>query len=87
MLGWEFSEIGATMMKRAPTDLLSPSRVFNERFVIFFGVDPLVVSIVWAMIMAPFVKMISETVADKRDHDLNGARPEHLLWELMFLKI
>lgn len=52
--------------------------VFERRFLSFFGVELVVVAQVWELLLVP--------AAPEDDPELNGARPEHLLWALLFLK-
>lgn len=69
----EFEAIGRRVAKIAPSNC---ERIKWQRFVGFFGVDPLIVSILWSMIMdAEYVRLVN-----------NPPEPEHLLWALLFLK-
>jgi hypothetical protein len=50
--------------------------VFLTRWLSFFGVDPVVVVLLWNMIGVPFFDT----------GDLSHAKPEHLLWGFLFLR-
>ena len=70
----EFRQLGATMMNHDPEG--RSERVFLRRWMFFFGVEPDVVIDAWERIHTGAV----------HDGDLAFAKPEHLLWALLFLK-
>ena len=53
-------------------------RLFKRRWMSFFGVKPDVVATSW--------NLLEISNNDPDDTAMNGAKPEHLLWALMFLK-
>jgi len=70
----QFEQLGADIMRRDPEG--RSLAVFRTRFLSFFGVDPAVVVEIWDLIEVPFFD----------SGDLSHAKPEHLLWALLFLK-
>lgn len=69
----DFKTAGGEIMKRDPEG--RSEKVFERRWVSFFGVKVAVCVDVWDRM---------EIMID--DADLNGAKPCHLLWSLLFLK-
>ena len=71
----QFKDLAAAIMGRDPEG--RSQAIFLTRFLSFFGVDPAVVVEVWNLIEVPFFD---------QGGDLSHAKPEHLLWALLFLK-
>lgn len=71
----EFRELGAAIMRRSPEG--KSERVFIRRWQAHFGVEPAVVADAWNRIKIP---VSGEGTTDY-------AKPEHLLWGLLFLKM
>ena len=53
-------------------------KIKRERFVSFFGVEPLIVSIIWSMIVDEDQALVAFYV--------DSPKPIHLLWALLFLR-
>lgn len=73
----EFKRLGGEIMNRDPEGKSEP--VFLRRFVNFFGVEPVTVAQVWTMLEIP-------AAPEDDEGELNGAKPDHLLWAMLFLK-
>ena len=71
-------KLGAEIMRRDPEG--RSQKVFEERWRSFFCVKPSVCVTAWTLIGVP----VHPT---DDDADLSHARPEHLLWALLFLKV
>jgi hypothetical protein len=74
---FQFRALGASIMGRDPEG--KSAKVFEDRWVSFFGVTSNVCVQVWNLIQVP-VHCDSEA-----DAHLSYARPEHFLW-VLFLK-
>ena len=70
----EFKRLGGEIMGRDPEG--RSEKVFSRRWNSFFGVEPVVVAETWVLLR----------VAVNDGTDLDYAKPEHLLWALLFLK-
>ena len=70
----EFKRLGSEIMGRDPEG--RSEKVFSRRWNSFFGVELVVVAETWERLRVP---------ADDGT-DLDYAKPEHLLWALLFLK-
>jgi hypothetical protein len=71
----QFKRLGGEIMGRDPEG--RSESVFLTRWLSFFGVDPAVVVELWDLIEVPFFDPGGE---------LSHAKPEHLLWALLFLR-
>jgi hypothetical protein len=72
----EMKHLGGEMMGRDPEG--RSESVFIRRWLSFFGVEPIICAETW--------NLLNIAVNDPDDPDLTNARPEHLLWGLLFLK-
>ena len=72
----DFRRLGGVIMDQDPEG--KSERLFKRRWMSFFGVEPDVVAAAW--------NLLEIAVNDPDDLEMNGARPEHLLWALLFLK-
>lgn len=72
----DFQSIGGAIMGRDPEG--KSHTVFMRRWLSFFGVEPVVCVDAWTRLRV--------LVNDPDDPELAYAKPEHLLWGLLFLK-
>ena len=72
----EFCRLGGVIMDRDPEG--KSETIFLRRWMSFFGVEPDVVTKAWSLLHV--------AVEDPDDPEMNGAKPEHILWGLLFLK-
>jgi hypothetical protein len=72
----DFQSIGGEIMGRDPEG--KSQIVFLRRWLSFFGVEPVVCVDAWTRLRV--------LVDDPDDPELAYAKPEHLLWGLLFLK-
>lgn len=73
----EFEALGQQL---AGYTISTSNKIKRHRFVSFFGIEPLIVSILWSMLVdAKDEIMVSFTFADT-------VKPVYLLWALLFLK-
>jgi hypothetical protein len=72
----KFRELGSETMRRDPEG--RSQAIFMRRWVPFFGVEPVACVDAWACLKV--------AVNDPDDPELSEAKPEHLLWAMLFLK-
>jgi hypothetical protein len=73
----EFIELGAEIMKRSHCD--TKSRSFETRWHSHFQVAPFVISVTWNMLI--------ERANEETQNRYKYAKPVHLLWACLFLKV
>jgi len=73
----QICKLGGEIMGRDPAGKSEP--VFEKRWMSFYGVSPTVCFDLWNQLCVP--------VDPPSGHELCSAKPEHLLWALLWLKV